>query len=176
MVCHNPPLISVSFTHGPTRQKDTSVNIRKSKEFTVNIISEPFVEGANWTATDAPVGTEEWTGSGLTKVKSTFVKPPRVGESAFSMECELYHLQDIAPAGKPEFTTCTFVLGLVKAVHVRKDVWVDDGKGIGMMDPVKFRAVSRMGGLTFARIGEGFELPRAAWSEIGEEIAKLKRE
>lgn len=70
MVCHNPPIVSVSFTHSPTRRKDTSVNIRETKQFTVNIISEPFVEGANWTSTDAPVGTEEWIGSGLTKVES----------------------------------------------------------------------------------------------------------
>ncbi|KAG8769500.1 hypothetical protein FRC12_004933 [Ceratobasidium sp. 428] len=137
MVCHNPPIVSVSFTHAPGRQKDTSVNIRNSKEFTVNIISEPFVEGANWTATDAPVEAEEWTGSGLTQVESTFVKPPRVGESAFSMECELFSLQDISPPAKPGTITGTLVLGLVKAIHVRKDVWVDDGKGIGMMDPVK---------------------------------------
>ncbi|KAG8739745.1 hypothetical protein FRC10_005214 [Ceratobasidium sp. 414] len=175
MVCHNPPIVSVSFTHAPTRQKDTSVNIRKSKEFTVNIISEPFVEGANWTSTEAPVEVEEWPGSGLTQVKSTYVKPPRVGESAFSMECELYSIQDISLPDKPEVVTGTFVLGLVKAIHVRKDVWVDDGKGIGMMDPVKYRAISRLGGLTFARVGEGFELPRPVWSEIEGDIAKLKQ-
>jgi flavin reductase (DIM6/NTAB) family NADH-FMN oxidoreductase RutF len=70
MVCHNPPLVSVSFSHSPTRQKDTSVNIRETKQFTVNIISEPFVEGANWTSTDAPVTADEWVGSGLTKAES----------------------------------------------------------------------------------------------------------
>lgn len=70
MVCHNPPLVSVAFTHGPTRRKDTSINIRETKEFVVNIISEPWVEGANWTSTDAPYETEEWIGSGLTKAES----------------------------------------------------------------------------------------------------------
>ncbi|QRW08507.1 flavin reductase-like domain protein [Ceratobasidium sp. AG-Ba] len=175
MVCHNPPLVSVSFTHSRTRQKDSSVNIRQTKQFTVNIISEPWVEGANWTSTDAPVEVEEWIGSGLTKVESTFVKPPRVGESAFSMECELFSLQDISPPDDPDFVSGTLVLGHVKAIHVRKDIWVDDGKGIGMMDPVKFRAVSRLGGTTFARVGEGFELPRPVWSEVSEEVAKLKQ-
>jgi flavin reductase (DIM6/NTAB) family NADH-FMN oxidoreductase RutF len=54
------------------------------------------------------------------------------------MECELFSLQDISPPGK-DIITGTLVLGLVKAIHVRKDVWVDDGKGIGMVDPVKVR-------------------------------------
>ncbi|KAF8609058.1 flavoprotein oxygenase [Ceratobasidium sp. AG-I] len=174
MVCHNPPIVSVSFTHSPTRRKDTSINIRETKEFTVNIISEPFVEGANWTSTDAPFGTEEWVGSGLTKVESSFVKPARVGESGFSMECELYSAQDISPPGS-EIVTGTIILGLVKAIHVRKDVWLNDGKGIGMVDPVKFRAIGRMGGLTYARIGEAFEIPRPAWDEIEAEVSQIPK-
>ncbi|KAH7339869.1 hypothetical protein B0J17DRAFT_569711 [Rhizoctonia solani] len=174
MVSHNPPLVSVSFTHGPTRRKDSSINIRETKQFTVNIISEPWVEGANWTSTDAPYETEEWVGSGLTKAESTFVKPARVKESAFSMECELFSLQDISPPGS-DVVTGTLVLGHVKAIHVRKDVWIDDGKGIGMVDPAKLRAVSRMGGSTYGRVGEGFEIPRPVWTEIKDEVAKIPK-
>ncbi|CAE6420586.1 unnamed protein product [Rhizoctonia solani] len=174
MVSHNPPLISVSFTHGPTRQKDSSINIRETKQFTVNIISEPWVEGANWTSTDAPYETEEWVGSGLTKAESTFVKPARVKESAFSMECELFSLQDISPPGS-DVVTGTLVLGHVKAIHVRKDVWLDDGKGIGMVDPAKLRAVSRMGGITYGRVGGGFEIPRPVWANIEDEVARIPK-
>lgn len=29
------------------------------------------------------------------------------------------------------------ILGHVKAIHVRNDVWINDGKGIGMVDPAK---------------------------------------
>ncbi|CAE6357150.1 unnamed protein product [Rhizoctonia solani] len=174
MVCHNPPLVSVSFTHSPTRRKDSSVNIRETKQFTVNIISEPWVEGANWCSTDAPYETEEWVGSGLTKAESTFVKPARVKESAFSMECELFSLQDISPPGSDTITG-TLVLGHVKAIHVRKDVWINDGKGIGMVDPVKLRAVSRMGGTTYGRVGEGFEIPRPVWDGIKDEVAKIPK-
>lgn len=52
------------------------------------------------------------------------------------MECELYSAQDISPLGS-DTVTGTLILGLVKAIHVRKDVWLNDGKGIGMIDPVK---------------------------------------
>jgi flavin reductase (DIM6/NTAB) family NADH-FMN oxidoreductase RutF len=54
-----------------------------------NRISEPFVEAANYTSIDAPKGVSEWPLSGLTPVDSKTIKPPRVGESGFSMECVL---------------------------------------------------------------------------------------
>jgi hypothetical protein len=41
-----------------------------TKGFTVNIISEPFVEAANWTSVDAPAEVDEWIGSGLTREPS----------------------------------------------------------------------------------------------------------
>lgn len=91
------------------------------------------------------------------------------------MECELFSLQDIPSPDDPNFISGTLVLGRVKAIHVRKDIWVDDGKGIGMMDPVKFRAVSRLGGITFARVGDGFEIPRPIWGEVKDEVAKLQQ-
>lgn len=37
----------------------------------------------------------EWELTGLTPVPSDVVKPPRVGESAFSMECVLDHAHDV---------------------------------------------------------------------------------
>jgi hypothetical protein len=46
---------------------DTSSNIDELKEFCCSIISEPFLEAANYTSIDAPLGVEEWALSGLTK-------------------------------------------------------------------------------------------------------------
>lgn len=41
MVCHNPPMISVSFTHlSATERKDSCNNILATKGFTCNMISE----------------------------------------------------------------------------------------------------------------------------------------
>jgi hypothetical protein len=53
------------------------------------MMSEPFVEAGNWSHIDAPFEVDEWSGSGLTQEPSDLVKPPRVKESAFSMECEV---------------------------------------------------------------------------------------
>ena len=50
--------------------KDTADNIKKTKQFTVNIISEPFLENANVTSIDSPREVSEWGISGLTKAPS----------------------------------------------------------------------------------------------------------
>jgi flavin reductase (DIM6/NTAB) family NADH-FMN oxidoreductase RutF len=45
--------------------KDTRENILATKEFVVNLISEPFIEAANSTSVDAPSDIDEWVVSGL---------------------------------------------------------------------------------------------------------------
>lgn len=72
-VSANPPVLSLSFINPSGQHKDTCANILESKEFTVNIISEPFIEAANWTAVNAPTEVDEWIGSGLTKEPSVRV-------------------------------------------------------------------------------------------------------
>ena len=107
-VTQSPPLVSISIAQLPDGGlKDTADNIKKTKQFTVNIISEAFIENANITSLDSPHEVSEWSISGLTKAPSVsishenlrprlmvdiaqiHVKPPRVKESAFSMECEV---------------------------------------------------------------------------------------
>lgn len=55
------------------------------------MISETFLESANYTAVDSPASISEWDLSGLTPVPSSVVKPARVGESVFAVECTLHH-------------------------------------------------------------------------------------
>lgn len=118
----------------------------------------------------------EWPLSGLTPVQSKTVKPPRVGESGFSMECELgalltlytvqathaadvqhlpaehhYHLYNDAGA-----RTGTVVLGRVRLFHAREDL-VDPETFI--VDTGKLMPVSRLGGITYARTTRAYELP-----------------
>ena len=70
-VTHSPPLISVSISSQPDGGlKDTAHNIKATKQFTVNIISEPFIENANITSLNSPANVSEWEISGLTKEPS----------------------------------------------------------------------------------------------------------
>jgi len=172
LISHDPPLITVSFTISPRRPKDTRENIKSTKEFVVNIISEPFVEAANSTSVESPADIDEWIVSGLTQEPSSFVKPPRVRESAVSFECELYHFLDLTPPGST-VVTGTLAIGHIRAAHIRNAV-LAEGSGT-TVDPAKLRAVSRLGGTTFARVGPGFEIPRPSWREIDGEVRDLMK-
>ncbi|KAG1737656.1 hypothetical protein EDB19DRAFT_1909632 [Suillus lakei] len=165
MVAHNPPLLSISFSQSPRKSKDTKENILATKQFTVSIISEPIIEAANITSVDAPADVDEWDISGLTRTSSIDVQPPWVKESAIGFECELFYSYEICPPNSDEVTN-TLVLGLIKRAHVRESVLTASGT----VDPAKLRAVSRLGGDMYARIGEGFELSRPPWKVIRNQV------
>lgn len=79
---------------------------------------------------------------------------------------QLFHSYDIRPPNSDEVTH-TLVLGLIKRAHVRESVLTQSGT----VDPAKVRAVSRLGGTTYARVGEGFELSRPTWKSIRDEVS-----
>ncbi|KAI6044096.1 hypothetical protein EDC04DRAFT_3106552 [Pisolithus marmoratus] len=164
MVTHNPPLVSFCCRNEP-RVKDTPTNVKNGLGFTVNIISEPFVENANATSIEAPPEFDEWTISGLTKAQSIHVKAPRVKESAFSMECELFQAIDITHPVSGEITT-TMILARVKYIHVRKDVLNERG----VIDITKYKPIARLGDISFGRLGDVFRLPRLVWEQEKDKI------
>ncbi|KAG0144387.1 hypothetical protein CROQUDRAFT_660055 [Cronartium quercuum f. sp. fusiforme G11] len=169
-VGHNPPVIMVSFTAAGGKQKDSGDNIKKTKEFVVNIISEPFIEAANYTAIDAPPGVSEWALSGLTQLASTKVKPARCQEAAISMECELEHLYETFDPSEPSKLTQTVVLGRIKAWHIKESVLVDGGPSISIE---KLMPIARLGGISYTRVNTAFELTRPVW-EKEKELPEVK--
>ena len=58
-------------------------------EFVVAIMSDWFVEAANHSCGSFPPEVDEMVTAGLTPVPSVHVAPPRVQESAISMECKV---------------------------------------------------------------------------------------
>ncbi|KAJ7676481.1 hypothetical protein B0H17DRAFT_1080163 [Mycena rosella] len=164
-VSHNPAVISVACASTP-RHKDTANNIKATKGFTVNIISEPWIAQANSCSIDAPPGVSEWALSGLTREPSISVKPARVKESAFTMECEL--LQNVEIKNAAGAVVSNLIIGSIKYIHIRKAVLNERG----LVDPAKLKPVGRMGDITYVKIGDGFRIPRPSWAESEEEIQK----
>ncbi|PLW04687.1 hypothetical protein PCANC_10412 [Puccinia coronata f. sp. avenae] len=160
----NPPCVMMSFTvNTGSVEKDTAVNIRNTKEFVIAIISEPFIEAANYTAIDTPSDVSEWTLSGLTPEPSVKVKPARVQEAALNMECELEHLHELFDPSDPKILTQVVMIGRIKAWHIKKDILVDDHTPMVALE--KLMPISRLGGISYARTLERFELPRPVWKE-----------
>ncbi|KAF9484822.1 hypothetical protein BDN70DRAFT_872072 [Pholiota conissans] len=164
--CLNPPIITLACLSNSKSAKDTARNIKSTKGFTVNIISEPWIEQANFASIDAPYGISEWPITGLTKAPSVQVKAARVKESAFVLECELYQAVEIKNP-QTDAVSSTLILGLVKYIHMRNDVIGPTG---GTIDPGKLKAVGRLGGLNYSKVSEGYTLERPAWKDFGDKI------
>jgi len=61
-------------SHGPGHMKDTRLNIRETRQFVVNLVSEDTAEAMNVTAIDFERGVNELEEAGLTTLPSVHVK------------------------------------------------------------------------------------------------------
>jgi flavin reductase (DIM6/NTAB) family NADH-FMN oxidoreductase RutF len=160
--------------------KDTCKNVLDTKEFVVNIVSEPIAQAMNATSVDGPPEVNEWQVAGFTPIPSVSfilhvaswvphidiqetVKPARIAESAFSLECTLHHS---VPIGENHMV---LFVGHVRRIHARNAVLAEDGKTV---DWSKLMPVNRLGGNNYASLGNVYEIPRPAWKEKGEEITE----
>ena len=92
VISHDPPLVAIGLCiNGRTKtKKDTLNNIEETGQFVVNIMSSWYVDSANHTCGNFPPEENEMILAGLTNIKSDLVTPPRVGEAAVQLECEVY--------------------------------------------------------------------------------------
>lgn len=149
----NPPVICFSpmIRGSDGARKDTLHNIERTREFVVNVVSEDFIGPMNICSTEFLPDVDEFEASGLTPVPSDLVKPPRVKESRIHMECKLIQIVDVSP--KP--LGGSIVLGEVLRFHIADEI-VDNFR----IDPDKLRPVGRMGGPTYTRTTDRFDLER----------------
>jgi flavin reductase (DIM6/NTAB) family NADH-FMN oxidoreductase RutF len=154
-VCANPPAVCFAPTirGRDGARKDTLSNIEATREFVVNVVSEEFGPQMNICSTEFPPEVDEFRFSGLTPVASDLVRPPRVKESHVNMECRL--LEIVTVSAKP--LGGSLVLGEVLRFHI-EDGWLDNYQ----VDPDKLRPIARMGGNTYARTTDRFEMARPA--------------
>jgi flavin reductase (DIM6/NTAB) family NADH-FMN oxidoreductase RutF len=149
----NPPVVCFApMVRGSDgQQKDTLRNIQDTGEFVVNIVSEDFAEKMNICSAEFAPEVDEWLKSGLTPLESECVRPARVGESRFHMECKLVEIVSVSekPLGG------SLVLGEVLRFHVADELFEDY-----RIDPDKLCAIGRMGGPTYARTTDRFDMQR----------------
>jgi len=166
-VSHNPPLVVLGCCRhsgrpkaadGTPAKKDTLQNIEETREFVVNIISDWFVEAANYTCAPFSRGVHEMLLSGLTGAPSSVVAPPRVAEAAVSLECRLEKVVEFEDsAGTP---TVSVVFGRVVMIHANEGVLEASPTGKVVVDVQALRPMSKIGGHGYAHLGGLFEIPR----------------
>lgn len=148
----NPALRANPEAPGEHR-KDTLRNITTAREFVVNIVSEEFAQQMNLCSGDYPPGVDEFQLSGLTPVPSDLVKAPRVAESHVNMECRLLYtisLSGLANGGN-------VVFGEVIRFHIDDALFQNY-----RIDADKLRAIGRMGGASYTRTLDRFDMIRPA--------------
>jgi flavin reductase (DIM6/NTAB) family NADH-FMN oxidoreductase RutF len=167
----DPPVVGIGMgSHEPGRAKDTRLNIRETKEFVVNLVSEDTAEAMNITAIEFESSVNEVAEAELETIPSVHVKPPRIAASPVSMECALVQIVDLGPDNG-------LVLGRVLAMHVRDDLVIDPAKHY--IDTPRLKLIGRMHGSGwYARTSDLFQMdriPRANWTLRGDKKTTVPR-
>jgi flavin reductase (DIM6/NTAB) family NADH-FMN oxidoreductase RutF len=148
----DPPVIAFSpMVRGVGGTKDTLHNIRETREFVVNIVSEEIAERMNLTSGEYSPDVDEFVVSGLTPIASDLVTPPRVQEAKASMECKLFQIVEVSGRRLGG----SLVLGEVVRFHLDDSI-VDNYR----VDPDGLKAVGRMGGTAYSRTRDRFDMER----------------
>ena len=145
-----PPILMFSSSHAPTRpggMKDTIVNIERTQEFVVNLVSENLLDAMNQSSAEVASEVDEFDLAGLSKARSHVVKAPRVAEARASLECRLHSMHT--------FGESRAVFGEVVFVHISEEVWRE-----GRVAPDLLQPVARLGGALYAGLGNIVRIAR----------------
>jgi flavin reductase (DIM6/NTAB) family NADH-FMN oxidoreductase RutF len=162
-VCAEPPLLafapsmrspkkSGAEAGDPTgKPKDTLRNIRETKEFVINVVTNELAEAMNLTSGDYDSAINEFEVAKLASAPSKLVRPRRVAESPVSFECKLHQILDFNPG--PEGGS--LVIGEIVSIHV-DDRHLKEGR----LDRNSLDLIGRMGGIQYTRTTQRFEMAR----------------
>ena len=132
----NPPIIGIGMgSHQDGRPKDSRVNIERTGEFVVNLVTEDNAKAMNVTAIEFDHGIDELAQAGLATIPSIHVKPPRIAESPVAFECKLVQIVELGPLSG-------LVIGRVVAMHIWDEAIIDATKH--HVDTTKLKLIGRM--------------------------------
>ncbi|OCA80847.1 flavin reductase family protein [Pseudobacillus wudalianchiensis] len=152
IISANPPMVSLAIQRIGEKQKDTARNAIQLKEFVVHIVTESNVEKVNETAALLPAEESEIELAGLTPVESLKISVPGVQEAGVRMECVLEHALEL---GGGEAPSSDLLIGRIVLFHFDEQIYKE-----GKIDYSELKAVSRLAGADYAKIGEIFSLER----------------
>lgn len=133
-------------------KKDTLTNIEQNGEFVVNVVTAEVADAMNQSAANYDTDTSEFDACGLTTIASSKIAPPRVAEAKAQFECKLHTVLNLGtgPGG------ANMVVGQIVAIHVDDSVLDQDGR----IEPGLLQTIGRMGGLSYTKTNERFDLDR----------------
>jgi len=142
----NPPVVAFS----PSRRgrdasfKDTYNNLIETGECVIQAVTHAIVEQVSLASAEFPPEYDEFIKSGLTPIDSDIVKPKRVKESPFQMECKLLEMKSFGEGG----ASANLAICEVLKFHAAENIFTN-----GIIDPKKIDLVARMSGDFYSRAG-----------------------
>lgn len=140
----NPPVVAFSASRKgrDASLKDTYKNIIETKECVIQAVGYSMVEQINLASTEYEYGVDEFVKSGLTPVDSDIVKPKRVKESPFQMECRLLEMKSFGDGGG----AANIAICEVLKFHVDENIFDNE-----IIQPDKIDLVGRLSGNYYVR-------------------------
>ncbi len=144
----NPPIVAFS----PSRRgrdaslKDTYNNLIETRECVIQAVTHTMVEQVSLASAEYAPYVDEFVKSGLTPIESHLVKPKRVKESPFHMECKLLEIKSFGEGG----ASANLAICEVIKFHIDENVFTN-----GIVDPKKIDLVARMSGDYYTRSEAG---------------------
>ncbi len=148
----DPPLVIIAINKRPDgRLKDTWLNIERTGEFVVNLTDEPLARAMHDSSGDFPPNVGEPDYLGLKLAPSVDIKPPRLADAPWSMECRIWQVINVKDDRQ-------LVIGEGLRFHIRDELW--DPKAMRVhMD--RYHPVGRMFADRYCRTDDRMEFPAA---------------
>lgn len=153
VISDEPPTLMVNVsTRDDGSLKDTLRNVQATGELVIQLVSFAQVEAMNASAAQLPYGISEFEQCGIATLPSERVGVPRVAAAAVAFECRLVEVQPY-PRQAPN---CHLIFAEVLLGHV-SDAVLDER---GRIDPQRLDLVGRLGGSSYCRTGDLFNMQR----------------
>lgn len=112
----DPPLCVIGINPRSDGQiKHSLKNIRRTKEFVVNLVDEDTANAMHLSSGEFPEEVSEFEQAGLTPAPAITVRHPRIAQAAACLECKLERLIVIS-------ATRELVLGEIQLIHARDGI------------------------------------------------------
>ena len=121
---NDPPLLAISI--GLTRYSHQLID--ETEEFVVSFPSECTEDAVQYCGSHSGRDVDKFKETGLTKVPSSFVKPPLIGEAVVNMECRLFK--------KMRTGDHTIFIGEILAAHISEGRRLITNNGGGRIGPI----------------------------------------
>ncbi len=153
----DPPLVMVAVNKRPDgRLKDTWVNIERTREFVVNLTDEPLARAMHDSSGDFPPDVGEPNYLGLKLASSVDIKPPRLADAPWSLECRIWQVLTVKDDRQ-------LIIGEGVRFHVRDELW--DAKAMRVhMD--KYHPIGRMFADRYCRTDDRVVFPAAEGPKV----------